>query len=776
MIKKFKKIKIVGNFKDFSASGDITLGKANIIYGENDAGKSTLTSIIRSLILGKPELILERKTFGVNDEQYVELLFENNQLYRFQNGTWNNWNDRLRNIAIFDDLFINENIFTGMDISSEHQRGLYEFAIGEEGVTLTNEIERIKKDLRSSKYPELRKLESQINVLIGKHYELEEFVGLLEDREINKKIEEKKKELSVAEKSSEIREKKYLTELLYLSLLVDFASLKNLLRKSLTNISEEALKKTTQQINTLANVLKKDAESWLHQGLAYVETTKDNLCPFCQQDLIKAEVTIKAYQQYFNEEYKKLKEDIFKQLEKINAFNIEQSLNKIKEDVLTNNALIEFWRRFLTSVEFPELRDLDQYNGQIVELFKNIKLLIEKKSRSILEPLYTSNMDILLKLVKTLNEYISSYNSKVKICNYEIKKLKEQQPDIERLKDELEKFEIQKKRHFKETEDLCNKYIQCKNDIENLKKSVDENTKKLKETIAQKVEKYGEETNRILGKFGVPFKIVKTNPKYRGRGEEPYFEYFLEMEGVEVNPLQKAKFTLSGGDRNALALAFFLAKIDLNGDVRDKILIFDDPVSSLDRNRRKATVEKIRDLSEKVNQIIVFTHYETFAYELYESLKKIRANPKTLEIKNRQIKEWNIEEEIKLPYFKKLDKLEKFWGNEEDISETEARKLIREVLEDRLKLGYYKYLKDLGDRCILGPIIDKFRKIIREKEKKLKMFKHEDDDEVIKELSDMEDFSSEEHHGTIDKMREKVSPKEIKNYVSRTLKLIYEWL
>jgi len=781
MIKKFIKIKNIGKFANYSAQGDISLDEVNIIYGENSAGKTTLTSIIRSLLKNEPGLILERKTFGKDENPCVEILCEENgknKLYKFE---VNKWNGNLGNVEIFDEFFINENIYTGLVIESKHQKCLYQFAIGEEGVALATGIEKIKKDLQSNKHPELNSLKQQIQILAKESFKLEQFVDLTEDVEIDKKIEEKKREISTATASNEIREKQILKEIPSLSLPFNLSDLNKLLEKGLTTISEEALQKVTQYISKLANVLQKEAESWLHQGLLCVEYEyiKDNRCPFCQQDLTEAESTIKSYQQYFNEEYRKLKEDIDKYSMQVEGFNIELSLSDIKTKVLNNNALIEFWKKFLPAIEFPELKDLKQYSSQIAEFFKKIKLLLENKSKNILDSIKTDSIDKLSKSVDDLNYEINAYNVKVGILNEKIKELKAKHSEINKLTDELKRLEIQKERFSEKAKDLCGKYQKCKNEIEELKEQIEQKKKDLNTAISHKVKKYGEITNKILEKFGVPFKIIKPVQRYRGKGEEPYFEYFLEIEGYEIAPIQKAKFTLSAGDKNALSLAFFLAKLSLDEKIGYKIVVFDDPVSSLDRNRRRATVEQVRNLLDKVKQVIVFTHYETFAYELYEYLKKVGLNPKTLGIKNRQIEEWDIEEETKISYFKNLEKLEKFLEAEEDISETEARKLIREVLENRLKLGYYKYVKNLGDRCILGPMINELRKIINEcngKRKKIKMFKHDNNDEVIKELSAMEEFSSEEHHGTIDKNIEKVSPEEIKNYVRRTLKLIYEWL
>jgi len=124
MISKFIKIKNIGKYENFSASDDITFGKVNIIYGENGNGKTTLTSIIRSLISNKSDLILKRKTFGLIDEdkQYVELL-SNEKVFKFQNSSWNNSDIDLNlNIEIFDEFFIYENIYIGLEILSEHQK------------------------------------------------------------------------------------------------------------------------------------------------------------------------------------------------------------------------------------------------------------------------------------------------------------------------------------------------------------------------------------------------------------------------------------------------------------------------------------------------------------------------------------------------------------------------------------------------------------------------------------------------------------------------------
>ena len=54
--------------------------------------------------------------------------------------------------------------------------------------------------------------------------------------------------------------------------------------------------------------------------------------------------------------------------------------------------------------------------------------------------------------------------------------------------------------------------------------------------------------------------------------------------------------TLSGGDRSALGLAFFVAVAEHDPRISDTILVFDDPFHSQDRSRRRRTIECVHRL------------------------------------------------------------------------------------------------------------------------------------------------------------------------------------
>jgi len=775
MIRKFIKIKNIGRFKDFSAAGNVILDKVNIIYGENSQGKTTLVAILKSLFQNNPNLIMERKTFGSNQEkQYVEVLLDENkgQIFRFKS---NGWSAQLNseNIEIFDEFFVNENIYTGLEIQSDHQRCLFQFAVGKEGVSLAKEIEEMKKDLHSNKFPQLRDLEEQIKILMKNHFDVEAYVNLNKDKDIDSKIEEKKREISAAELSDEIKGKESLKEIQSISIPLDLDSVKAFLNKSLSTISKEALQRTKEHIDKLKSVLQKEAEVWLHKGLSVVEGIKDNKCPFCQQDLKYAIDTIQFYQQYFNQEYRELKGDVDSFYIQIREINIEQLLNDAKSTILENKGLVEFWKRFIDIEDF-EFRNFDDYYQQMNRYFEEVKLAIFNKSQDILKPIPSECIDKFLQSIDTFNREVNNYNLRIQDINRQIEDLKNKQPNLENLKKALQRLEIMKQRFSAENDRLCERYRKLKREIEEKKELIEQKKESLNVNISQKLERYGEKTSQILEKFGAPFKIIKPNPRYRGRGQEPYFEYFIEIEECEINPLQKVRHTLSGGDKNALALAFFLAKIIVDEDIENKIIIFDDPISSFDYNRKRRTIEFIKFLSQKAKQIIILTHINTFAFELYDSLKNIGINPKCLQVINGEIKEWDINEDKKHPFFKNISKLEGFVSGQEEINLDEARRLIRICLEDKLKFNYFHFFKELGDECWLGTMIKRLRKF---KDNQRLKFKYSDKEEVINELENLCDFSGPSHHSNImSQYKTDYTRDEIVNYVNSTFKMIYEWL
>ena len=79
------------------------------------------------------------------------------------------------------------------------------------------------------------------------------------------------------------------------------------------------------------------------------------------------------------------------------------------------------------------------------------------------------------------------------------------------------------------------------------------------------------------------------------------------------------KTTLSAGDRNTLALAFFFASLDADPRLDQMTVVIDDPMTSLDEHRSLSTVQEIRRLGSRVAQLIILSHSKPFLCALWES-------------------------------------------------------------------------------------------------------------------------------------------------------------
>jgi hypothetical protein len=57
----------------------------------------------------------------------------NGTSFVFQNDAWS---AQLPNLAVFDDVFVAQNVCSGIDIQTEHRQNLHELILGSQGVSL----------------------------------------------------------------------------------------------------------------------------------------------------------------------------------------------------------------------------------------------------------------------------------------------------------------------------------------------------------------------------------------------------------------------------------------------------------------------------------------------------------------------------------------------------------------------------------------------------------------------------------------------------------------
>ena len=137
---------------------------------------------------------------------------------------------------------------------------------------------------------------------------------------------------------------------------------------------------------------------------------------------------ITAYDQYFNEVYNKLKQSVDENLERIKKCSVSELVSQKKETVLGNQALIEFWKKYLPTLEIPKI-NLDVLVESVIKEFDKITQLTKDKSQNILEPVDTKAIDSFINIQQDFNHRIEAYNSQIDGWNEEINGLKKKQPD-----------------------------------------------------------------------------------------------------------------------------------------------------------------------------------------------------------------------------------------------------------------------------------------------------------------------------------------------------------
>ena len=152
MLRRIHKIENVGVFKDFQNGSRVQFDKHTIIYGRNTYGKTTLSDILQSLATGDDTIITSRASIPSSEKQQsIEFGFSceaSEQKICYKDSKWDS-NDI--NIDIFNNNFVEKNIFTGLSIGRSNKENFTDFILGEEDVNLAKSISIDKKNLGEEK-------------------------------------------------------------------------------------------------------------------------------------------------------------------------------------------------------------------------------------------------------------------------------------------------------------------------------------------------------------------------------------------------------------------------------------------------------------------------------------------------------------------------------------------------------------------------------------------------------------------------------------------------
>jgi wobble nucleotide-excising tRNase len=486
---------------------------------------------------------------------------------------------------------------------------------------------------------------------------------------------------------------------------IPMTSLKELLAATVEGVSREAAQRVQEHI---MRCMDGQGENWIESGLDYIE---DSNCPFCGQSIVGNDL-VEAYQLYFDEAYEDHKRRIGDRTQSIQQLLSEDRILEVQESIAGNDELSEFWKGQVDA-QYPAV----DFETMIKKPWQDLRAgLLRALDQKAAAPLEGSQPDEALE--DTFRAYVSrskaaveGYNKIVRVVNESIEEKKEETKagNLVQARQELERLKNRRIRHSPEVTQLCQEYRDLCNDKDDLETAKTNAKSDLDDYADKIIEDYGPSLNEHLLACGAGFRIVELDRNYLGG--KPRADYCIEIDGEHVDlgnadtPVEQPSFknTLSSGDKSALAFAFFITRLKQDPDLKHKIVVIDDPASSLDAHRRSYTCYQIAWLSRHCRQVIVLTHSALLAREVCDNAKDISI--KTLWIKREgnysTIDNLNIFEKTQGEYFKNYFEIAEYLevGPRDDAHMRSVARCIRPVLEGYLRV---RFPREFGPREQLG--------------------------------------------------------------------------
>lgn len=280
MLQNINIIQNVGRFEKSLPTQDARFKKCTLIYGENGWGKSTIADILRSLTRGDPEIIVGRKTLAGGTDQKISLQFETGRA-NFERGSWTGNKPR---VAVFDSLFVSDNVYSGDTVSADHLRRQYGLVVGEKGVKLVRRIVELDEE-NTENNKKICAFEAELTASLRgigpAAMSLPDFEVLKQETDIDMAIADKQAEVSRAAKSKEL---KAAAGASVFPIPSEPGNFEAALNQTVEGIAADAVEAVRSHVavHECAEPTESGLETWLEQGMPF---KAEDTCPFCGQEL-----------------------------------------------------------------------------------------------------------------------------------------------------------------------------------------------------------------------------------------------------------------------------------------------------------------------------------------------------------------------------------------------------------------------------------------------------------------------------------------------------------
>ncbi|WRD73821.1 AAA family ATPase [Helicobacter pylori] len=626
-------IKKIKSFKAFCGLDAIEMGEFkdyNVIFGNNGCGKTSLTRAFE-LLISKDKCIEKYRTISTAESPSIEFECKDGS-YKIEPNSnigapsfkveiYNS--DFLHNNAPFNSEFGLKKLDDGIII-------LEGSVLGEETKEINQlknckeKVEKRKKKIKdensaetlsAKQESEIKKYDKEIEK-IRKEMTSKTIQITLDEIKINNICEVSKNKFKVQEDALTNLEKdfdeldeamKKFDDLKEMELPKDYQAIKDKLESL---FSFDIDKKAGQVSEKIKEHISKVGREFIEKGIKLQKEMPNNACPFCTQEITNN--IIQVYTSYFNKRIEQFNQD---------SLEVSGTLKKILEQWNIKEILQSF-ERFEPFMK----KDSSTNKESLKNALDQIKVLLEKLQKEVDKKWGVKNKEKFQKTDKKLLENYEKFQKCVDETRNILKQKKEQKEKLEKLKTELKEARIKKAKHdsydwqkSKEEAERKLSVLNCRH--ERLNRLLEKINKKLKGLYDQKRPDI-ETINNYLKALNLP--------KY---SLDKDYRIVLNSDALENS---EAKIILSDGEKTTLAFAYFLARLKLfykKEDLKNLVVVIDDPISSLDEQRiynttclvAKINQELAREkLSNEENkaQVFVLTHNHTFMARLINMIGK----------------------------------------------------------------------------------------------------------------------------------------------------------
>ncbi len=355
--------------------------------------------------------------------------------------------------------------------------------------------------------------------------------------------------------------------------------------------------------------ISKVGREFIEKGIKLQKEMPDNACPFCTQTILNG--IIQDYTSYFN-----------KSVETFNQCSLEVS--GTLKNILDQWNIKEILQSFEKFEPFMK-KDFSKNKESLENALEQIKVLLEKLQKEVDKKEGAKNKEEFQKIDKKLLEIQENIQKHVNETRKILNQKKEQKEKLEKLKTDLKEARIKKAKHDSYDWQKIKKEAEIKLSVLNRGY---ERLNRLLEKIDNKLKKLYEQKRPDIEAINSYLKALNLT-KYS------LHEDYRIVLNSDVLENSEAEMILSDGEKTTLAFAYFLARLKLfykKENLKDLVVIIDDPISSLDEQRIYNTSDIVAKINQELAgealekdeeaQVFVLTHNHTFMARLINMVGK----------------------------------------------------------------------------------------------------------------------------------------------------------